>query len=71
MLQAVLARRRSGEAEARWETSDFHCQEVAPGTYLLTYDLRQGDRLTRRSTLWRRVDGAWQIVYHQGTVVTD
>jgi len=51
------------------ETSDFHCLEIAPDNYLLTYTLLQGERLTRRSTIWRRQGLSWKIVYHQGTVV--
>jgi hypothetical protein len=31
--------------------------------------LRQGERVTRRTTLWRRVGADWKIVFHQGTVV--
>ena len=52
-----------------WETHGFHCSEVAPDNYLLTYTLHQGERVTRRATLWRRRAGAWRIVYHQGTLV--
>jgi hypothetical protein len=66
-----LARRYQGAGTADddvWETSDFYCQQLASDLYLLTYTLRQSDRLTRRSTLWRRVYGTWKIVYHQGTV---
>jgi hypothetical protein len=44
---------------------------LGPEFYLLTYTLRQPDRLTRRSTIWRRTeDGDWQIVFHQGTPVS-
>jgi hypothetical protein len=53
-----------------WETSEFHCIELGPDTYLLTYTLLQDHvRLTRRASIWRRTTGKWQIVYHQGTVV--
>jgi len=52
-----------------WQTRDFHCLELAPDNYLLTYTLVQGERVTRRATIWRRRAGAWRIVYHQGTVV--
>jgi hypothetical protein len=52
-----------------WETLDFHCLEVAPDTYLVTYTLLQGARVTRRATLWRRMSSGWKILYHQGTVV--
>ena len=55
-----------------WETSDFACRPLGGDTYLLTYLLRQeGDRVTRRSTIWRRTPPTWQVVYHQGTIVTD
>ena len=55
----------------RWETRDFHLREIAPRTYLLTYTLwGQGDRLTRRVTVWQgSVDDGWKALYHQGTVV--
>jgi hypothetical protein len=52
-----------------WETLDFHCLEVAPDNYLVTYTLLQGARVTRRATLWRRMSSGWKILYHQGTVV--
>ena len=51
------------------EASDFQCLEIAADNYLLTYTLRQGERLTRRATIWRCQGLAWKIVYHQGTVV--
>ena len=51
-----------------WEADGFHCVGLGPQTYLLTYDLRQGDRLTRRATIWRRTADDWEVVYHQGTL---
>jgi hypothetical protein len=55
----------------RWETRDFQLREVAPNTYLLTYTLwGQGDRLTRRLTVWQgSTEEGWKTLYHQGTVV--
>lgn len=47
----------------------FHCLEIAPDNYLLTYTLFQGERVTRRSTIWRRSTTGWKILYHQGTIV--
>ncbi len=64
-----LVERYSVPHEDDWETEDFYCQEIAPENYLLTYTLRQGPRVTRRMTLWRRSPSGWQIVYHQGTIV--
>jgi hypothetical protein len=55
----------------RWEMRDFQLREVAPKTYLLTYTLwGQGDRLTRRLTVWQgSTEEGWKTLYHQGTVV--
>jgi hypothetical protein len=57
--------------ENTWQTKDFYCRKIAINNYLLTYTLVQEDRLTRRTTLWRRVSNNWQILYHQGTIVQD
>lgn len=65
----VLAERQRTPAEEIWETSEFRCQELAPDLYLLTYLLRQPERVSRRATIWRRAGADWQIVFHQGTVV--
>ena len=81
VLEERAARPRDDE---HWTTEDFYCQQIAEGNYLLTYTLRQGARVTRRATLWRRQASAcqpsvgqssarqsssWVIVYHQGTIV--
>jgi hypothetical protein len=69
VLDVLEARLTNPVDESDWESRDFHVREIAPNVYLLTYTLRQGERLTRRSTIWRRADGGWKIVFHQGTVV--
>jgi hypothetical protein len=67
---AVLEQRATNPVDdAHWTTEGFHCQEIAADHYLLTYTLRQGARVTRRATLWRRRPDGWVIVYHQGTIV--
>ena len=67
----VLEKRESNEDEREWKTRDFWCREIAPDNYLLTYTLAQGERITRRSTIWRRTSEGWQILYHQGTIVEE
>jgi hypothetical protein len=58
------------EAE-RWTMTDEQVREAGPGTYLLTYTLRQGDRVTRRLTVWKgSEETGWKVLYHQGTVVS-
>ena len=55
---------------ARWRTSGQALRRLSTDTYLLTYSLRQGDRLTRRSTIWQSAPTGWIILFHQGTVVS-
>ncbi|HEX8756257.1 MAG TPA: DUF4440 domain-containing protein [Steroidobacteraceae bacterium] len=57
--------------EDTWEATDFACRELGSDTYLLTYTLLQGQRRTRRATIWRRSADAWKILFHQGTLVED
>jgi hypothetical protein len=52
-----------------WETSNFHCRRLAQDIYLLTYNLLQGERQTRRSTIWQNTLTGWKIVFHQGTII--
>jgi hypothetical protein len=66
----ILEKRLENPAEDVWETSNFDCLELARDTYLVTYTLlQQKQRVTRRSSIWRRTVEGWKIVYHQGTVV--
>ncbi|HXE09126.1 MAG TPA: DUF4440 domain-containing protein [Acidobacteriaceae bacterium] len=67
-----LERRHAAPHADVWETSEFCCQRLAEGLYLLTYTLLQDHaRLTRRATIWRRTAEGWKIVFHQGTIVQD
>jgi len=65
-----LERRQAAPHQDVWETSEFRCQRLADDLYLLTYTLLQnGERLTRRSTIWKRTADGWKILFHQGTIV--
>jgi hypothetical protein len=66
-----LERRYSGDYRDTWKTSDFRCDELAPDLYLLTYTLAQGERLSRRMTIWRHTSEGWKAVYHQGTLCSN
>ena len=68
----VLGERSKNPHDDIGETRDFHCLEIAKDNYLLTYTLSQGERITRRATIWRHYNNSdWKIVYHQGTIVED
>jgi hypothetical protein len=70
ILQMLAENPPIDAATARWRASGFALRALGPATYLLTYSLRQSDRLTRRSTIWHKDPVGWTILYHQGTVVT-
>ena len=57
-------------ASAGWQASDHALRQLGPDTYLLTYTLLQGGRLTRRATIWQKTNEGWRIVYHQGTIAS-
>ncbi|WP_210492617.1 DUF4440 domain-containing protein [Patulibacter sp. SYSU D01012] len=48
---------------------DVRGSVVAPDVVLVTYVAHHGGTRTRRSSVWRRRDGAWRVVFHQGTAV--
>jgi hypothetical protein len=64
----TLLKRGPVPGEDHWEASGFHCRELGPDTYALTYTLRQAERLTRRLTLWRLTQ-RWKVRYHRGTII--
>ena len=72
---SVLEQRFEGSApddyeSQRWSMFDAHLREIAPRNYLLTYTLAQGERITRRLTVWQQQpDSGWKAVFHQGTIV--
>ncbi len=67
----TLENRHSRPVTETYEMTDFACQELSQSLYLVTYQLNQAGRLSQRSTIWCHNDsGVWQIVFHQGTLVS-
>ncbi len=70
VIKTLLERYNDTNYEDIWEASDFNLTQIAPDSYLLTYNLIQNKiRATRRSTIWQKVNGIWKVFYHQGTVI--
>lgn len=65
----TLVDRYSRPYQENWTKDDFYCQVLADDLYLLTYTLTEGERVTRRATIWHNSSEGWKIVYHQGTIV--
>jgi hypothetical protein len=57
-------------ASAGWQSCDHAVRQLGADTYLMTYTLRQWERVTRRATIWQSTAEGWRILYHQGTIVS-
>ena len=57
-------------ASAGWRSHDHAVRQLGSDTYLMTYTLRQLERITRRATIWQKTNEGWRILYHQGTIVS-
>lgn len=55
---------------AGWSSSQHALRRLGHDTFLFTYTLNQNGRVTRRATIWQRSAVGWQILYHQGTIVS-
>ena len=65
----LLEERYKTPQEETLQPSNFRIRGLVGGFYLLHYDLLQGARKTRRTTLWQRTDEGWKIAFHQGTII--
>ena len=70
ILQHLAASPPADAVQAGWQTSGHAVLRLSADTYLFTYTLRQSERLTRRATIWRQTLSGWQVLFHQGTIVS-
>jgi hypothetical protein len=73
----VWTRRETVEMLAAEQTDgaiavvDMEALQLADGVVLLTYVSDRAGRRARRSAIWRRVDGRWRVLHHQGTLAPE
>jgi len=57
----------------RISLTEFAARRLAPGIFLVTYRTTwdagadEPGRSRLRSSIWKLIDGRWQMVFHQGT----
>ncbi len=71
--KADLVETLQAESPVVQTASDFSTTQLSPDVALLTYRIhRHSDPPvhTLRSSIWRRADGRWRMVFHQATVTT-
>lgn len=71
----ALAEESTAEAALVPDVHDFVAREISSDLVLVTYrssrHLPEGTaaRTTLRSSIWKLIDGRWQMLFHQGTIV--
>lgn len=71
VIDLVTTRYETGDHgdDHTWVVEDFAVDPVGPDTWMVTYLLHQGERVSRRCTLWVWSEQGWRVRYHQGTIV--
>ncbi|TMU88164.1 DUF4440 domain-containing protein [Bacillus sp. BHET2] len=61
-----------GLSDREFHLYDFKIEHLAEDIVLATYRLKDSTRQqnTLRSSIWKEVNGSWQIFFHQGTITT-
>lgn len=64
------------EAPVEISLSNFKVESLAFGVILATYRASKHEpdghkTYSLRSSIWKLIDGRWQIVFHQGTTIKD
>lgn len=49
------------------ESFDFCCRHISSSSIHITYKCKKDGKLSLRSSLWKKTDTEWQIIFHQGT----
>ncbi|WP_292711822.1 DUF4440 domain-containing protein [Mesorhizobium sp.] len=70
ILAALPASKAEPAPDDELEMTDVRTVQLAPEVVLLTYRLRPKKEKaipSLRSSIWKRTDGHWRLVFHQGT----
>ncbi|THE10756.1 DUF4440 domain-containing protein [Bacillus timonensis] len=60
----------SGVALTEMSLHNYEIHPLAPDVVLTTYFIvdKTRNRNTLRSSIWKHIDGRWQLYFHQGTI---
>lgn len=69
--ETIALLRAEGPEEARPTMEDFRAKPLTEDLVQVRYRSRrnsaEGERMAERTSLWRRENGAWVMLFHQGT----
>jgi hypothetical protein len=72
---AALAKETPPAGSLLPQVLDFKITPLSEAVVLVTYKSKrlpsatEGGRHTLRSSIWKLLDGRWQMVFHQGTII--
>ena len=64
---SVVASMRREKVDQPITVEDFAARELAPDVVLVTYISKKDAGSALRSSIWKRHEGKWQMIFHQGT----
>lgn len=73
-LIARLAEEKAGKPSSPVIACDYAFRSISPDAVLVTYRAIRAakedspPRHVLRSSIWQRIDGRWQMIFHQGTL---
>ena len=72
---SIVDSMRTDELGQHITVEDFAARELAPDVVLVTYISKkvaqdQLETSSLRSSIWKRLDGKWQMIFHQGTMTS-
>ena len=68
--EETLAALAADHDQERVTVDELQAVELTQDLVLLTYRSDRAGRRARRSSIWRRADGRWRLLHHQGTVTS-
>ncbi|MBB6484845.1 DUF4440 domain-containing protein [Rhizobium lusitanum] len=75
-LIALLTEEETAQTSPPVIVCNYAFRSISPDAVLVTYrtirttDETSGQRHVLRSSIWQRIDGRWQMIFHQGTPIT-
>ena len=61
------------EDEIKFSINNFNTINISPDTILVTYEVEKeilgskNKKHSTRTSIWKNIEGNWQIIFHQGT----
>jgi hypothetical protein len=69
IIEALAGEDRGAGAALVVTVAELDGRRLADGLVLVTYTSEGDQRRCRRSSIWRRTEAGWRVLFHQGTLI--